>query len=152
VGLKWPNDLLTSGPDGGKLAGILAEFEPGAPEGTAVVLGIGLNLAVEEFPEGVAGASLHRLCGRQVAWEEALAALVEHLGTRMKELERGGISATVAAWRERAVGIGTHVVVTTPRGPVGGVVAGIDDDGALLLDTPGGTRERVLAGDVSLRR
>ena len=57
--LKWPNDVLAGG---GKLAGILAEVEPAAPgPGVAVVLGIGVNLRVDAFPEGVAGASLHRL-------------------------------------------------------------------------------------------
>lgn len=149
VGLKWPNDVLAE--DGGKLAGVLAEVEPAAPDGPAVVLGIGLNLAVDGFPPEVAGASLHRLCGRQVVWEEMLTALLPALAARMRELERGGVAATVGAWRQRAVGIGSRVTVHTPHGAIEGIAAGVDDDGALLVDSlDGGRRRRLLAGDVSL--
>ncbi|HET9051986.1 MAG TPA: biotin--[acetyl-CoA-carboxylase] ligase, partial [Candidatus Dormibacteraeota bacterium] len=42
--LKWPNDVL-AGP--GKLAGILAEVEPRGAPVPAVVLGIGVNVAVD---------------------------------------------------------------------------------------------------------
>jgi BirA family biotin operon repressor/biotin-[acetyl-CoA-carboxylase] ligase len=153
VGLKWPNDVLAA--DGGKLAGVLAEVEP-APAGAArarglaVVVGVGLNLTVDDFPPGVAGASLHRLAGRAVGWEEALAALLTALGARLAELREGGVAATVAAWRERAVGIGARVTVHTAHGPVEGDIAGIADDGALLLATAAGGEVRVLAGDVRL--
>ena len=59
VALKWPNDLLAtsrlpgSGPDDGKLAGILAEQADGA-----IVVGVGLNVgaAREELPEPRPGA------------------------------------------------------------------------------------------------
>ena len=40
--LKWPNDLLV---DGAKLAGVLAEAEFAGPALTAVVVGIGINVA-----------------------------------------------------------------------------------------------------------
>ena len=40
--LKWPNDLLL---DGAKLAGVLAEAEFAGPVPTAVVVGIGINVA-----------------------------------------------------------------------------------------------------------
>src|SRR5690606_21125731 len=40
--IKWPNDLL--GPDGRKVAGILAEMELGQGRVRYVVVGIGLNL------------------------------------------------------------------------------------------------------------
>jgi len=145
AGLKWPNDVLSA--EGGKLAGILTEVEPGAPAGMAVVVGVGLNLAMEAFPPGVVGASLHRLAGRAVGWEEALAALLTALGARLRELREGGVPATVAAWRRRAVWLGSAVLVHLPGGQVEGVAADVDDQGALLLDTPSG-RTRVLAGDV----
>jgi len=149
VGLKWPNDVLA--PGGGKLAGVLAEAEPRGRAGTtAVIAGVGLNLTVPEFPDGVAGASLDRLVGRPVSWEEALAALLVALGTRMAELRQGGVGATVAAWRARAVGLGGEVAVDTPGGRVHGRALDVDEDGALLVETAGGAVRRLLAGDVHL--
>lgn len=150
VGLKWPNDVLSTG--GGKLAGVLVEMEQGA-----AVAGVGVNLRVEEFPPGVAGVSLHHLVGRGEAspgWEEVLAALLSALGGRMRELRDGGVAATVAAWRPRAVGLGGAVRVETPGGVVSGVARDVADDGALLVEVEGGGGEvqRVLAGDVHLLR
>ncbi len=148
VGLKWPNDALA--PGGGKLAGILVEVEPGAGGRPGVIAGVGLNLAVEEFPPGVMGASLHRLAGEVVPWERALSALVGALGLRVRALIDGGVAATVAAWRERAVGLGEPVVVQTPGGRLEGEAAGVNDEGALLVRTADGELRRVLAGDVHL--
>jgi BirA family biotin operon repressor/biotin-[acetyl-CoA-carboxylase] ligase len=114
-----------------------------------VVLGVGLNLTVEAFPAGVAGASLHRLVGRRVGWEEALAELLTALGGRVRELEADGTAGIVAAWRERAVGLGTAVEAHTPHGVVRGIAVDVDSDGALLIDTGSGV-QRLLAGDVHL--
>jgi BirA family biotin operon repressor/biotin-[acetyl-CoA-carboxylase] ligase len=148
VGLKWPNDVLAEG--GGKLAGVLVEVEPRGGAGPAAVAGVGLNLAVDAFPEGVCGASLHQLAGRPVGWEEALAALLTPLGARCRSLYAGGVAATVASWRERAVGLGGAVAVETPAGLVEGNAVGVDDDGALLVARSDGEVVRLLAGDVHL--
>jgi len=149
VGLKWPNDVLVR--DGlGKLCGLLAEVEgAGRGEPVAVVLGIGLNLTVAEFPAGVHGDSLHRLAGREVGWEEALAALLDALGRRTAELVEGGAAATVAAWRRCALGLGAPVEAHTPAGVIRGTAQDVAPDGALLLDTGAGV-ERLVAGDVHL--
>jgi biotin-(acetyl-CoA carboxylase) ligase len=117
----------------------------------AVALGIGLNLAIEAFPAGVEGASLHTLLGRSVPWHEALAAVLRALGERLRELESGGIPATAAAWRDHAVGLGQKVTAHTPTGTIRGTALDIADDGALLIDTPQGIT-RLLAGDVHLER
>ena len=56
------------------------------------------------------------------------------------------------AWRARAAGLGGRVRATVRGGAqVEGVARDLDDDGALLVDTPGGT-VRVVAGDVHLLR
>ena len=44
--LKWPNDILLNGK---KLSGILCEYVPG----TAVIVGIGINLNQTCFPEDI---------------------------------------------------------------------------------------------------
>ncbi|TMD95290.1 MAG: hypothetical protein E6I76_10815 [Chloroflexi bacterium] len=134
---------------GGKLAGILAEVEPAAPgPGVAVVLGIGVNLRVDAFPEGVAGASLHRLLAPAPppSAEELLVVLLPALASRVRSLEGGGISALLPDWRARAVGLGGRVVAETPGGRVEGRALDIDSGGALLVETNAGT-VRLLAGD-----
>lgn len=153
--LRWPNDVLD--PDGAKLAGILAEVEPRAPAGEApaVVLGVGVNLSVEEFPPGVVATSVHRLVAPQSppAAPRLAADVLEALAARIDQLgQPDGIPALLAAWRRRAVGLGEPVVALTPRGELRGRAVDVAADGALLLDAGTGPPRRLVAADVHLVR
>lgn len=153
VALKWPNDVLAGSPPG-KLAGILAEVEPLAPRGPApaVVLGIGVNLSVADFPPGVRGASLHTLVAPQPPpdADDLLDALLVALGRRLERLQAGDLPGQLDEWRRRATGLGAAVTATAPGGPVSGVAVDIDAEGALLLDTADRGRVRLVAGEVHL--
>ncbi len=140
--LKWPNDVLA---DGGKLAGILAELEPGG----AVVLGLGLNLTVPAFPPGIPGVSLHTLSAVHVERDALLAAYLGHLARRLAQVEAGGIPAIRSEWTAVAAGLGGMVRAVIGDHTVAGTALGIDDDGALLVVTNRGT-ERLVAGEVHL--
>jgi BirA family biotin operon repressor/biotin-[acetyl-CoA-carboxylase] ligase len=147
--LKWPNDVLV---DGRKLAGILSEVAPGASDGSvAVALGIGINLTVEGFPDGVAGVSLHTLVDEAPDAETLLLALGGALRTRIAQVEAGALAAIVDDWRRHATGLGMTVTVTSPSGTFEGVAIDIADDGGLLVES-GGVVRHVLAGDVHLNR
>ena len=140
--LKWPNDVLAGG---GKLAGILAEVEPGG----GVILGVGVNLSVAEFPPDVPGVSLDRLAGARFGWDAVLATLLTELGRRLAEVEAGGLPRIRSDWTSRAAGLGEPIRAEVGASVVEGTAAGIDDDGALLVDA-GGVRVRLLAGEVHL--
>ncbi|GAC1338835.1 MAG: biotin--[acetyl-CoA-carboxylase] ligase [Candidatus Dormibacteria bacterium] len=146
AGLKWPNDVMVRG---AKLAGLLAEVEPAAQGPDAVVLGMGLNLQVETFPDEVRGISLHRVVAEPPAWDTLLAAWLGSLSVWLNRAERGEKDLLLDAWRRHAVGLGSAVRASTPGGTIHGVATGIDGDGALLVSTEGG-RVRLVAGDVHL--
>jgi BirA family transcriptional regulator, biotin operon repressor / biotin---[acetyl-CoA-carboxylase] ligase len=148
VRLKWPNDVLVHGR---KLAGILCEVEPTAGEDhcIAVALGLGVNLRVESFEDGVHGVSLHTLVATPPGAEELLMAWGAALTNRIAMLEQGGIGALLTDWRRHAVGLGGPVSVHTPAGMISGVAVGVDDEGGLLVESSGETH-RLLAGDVHL--
>jgi BirA family biotin operon repressor/biotin-[acetyl-CoA-carboxylase] ligase len=161
--LKWPNDVLAAdtrraadGPQRlGKLAGILAELEPRGADVPAVVLGIGLNVSVDRFPEGRVGASLHTLTAPAPPprREALLAALLLSL-RRRSDLVDGGAAGTAqlgADWEARAAGLGAAVVVSGAGGEVRGVALGLDGTGALRVRRADGDEVSVLAGDVLLR-
>ncbi|MFM8560934.1 MAG: biotin--[acetyl-CoA-carboxylase] ligase [Solirubrobacterales bacterium] len=142
--VKWPNDVVVAGEDGGlrKLAGILAEGRP--QEGWAV-LGIGLNVAVEleELPpelQGTAATLGLRPADVPEVRERVLAELDAVMGLQD--------AALLEAWRERDALLGREV----DAGPVAGVAAGVDGAGRLVLELEGGGQTALDAGEVHLRR
>ena len=62
----------------------------------------------------------------------------------------GGLPAVVPRWRALSVLDGRRVTVAAPGENFEGVCAGIDDDGALLVDPGEAPRRRLLAGDVTI--
>jgi BirA family biotin operon repressor/biotin-[acetyl-CoA-carboxylase] ligase len=164
VALKWPNDLVarrdtSAGVPGApawlKLGGILAESRVRGDAIEAVVVGVGLNidLAPDELPAGVAliATSLGALTGRSVSREDLLVALLARFAETLDALERGATAALVAAFRERTILLGESVTIDGGEGALTGVVRGIDDAGALLVERGDGTIVAVVAGEASLR-
>jgi BirA family transcriptional regulator, biotin operon repressor / biotin---[acetyl-CoA-carboxylase] ligase len=134
--IKWPNDVWI---EGRKVAGILVEARP--QEGWAV-LGIGLNVTTEEFPAELNATSL-RLSGVPIGVDEALAALVASLRTWLPR----SAEEILAAWRTRDALLGR--TVRWANGGREGVAAGVDDSGALIVETGDG-RVSLDAGEVHL--
>ena len=138
--LKWPNDLMLGD---GKLAGILLERS-----GSRVVAGFGVNLAAAPQIDGKKTASLAE---RVKLAPQAFAPLLAGSFARMLAAWRSSpTSAIVMAWMQRGHPIGTPLTVHDEGGkPREGVFAGLNDGGALMLETA----EELLivrAGDVSL--
>lgn len=139
--LKWPNDVLVSGR---KIAGILLESRLGAPAPVTIV-GIGINLEPASVPPDLADrATCVRLAGgRPGQREPLLAALLAAFDVWRARLEHGGFEPIRQRWLALAETIGRRVEIGETRG----VAAGLDADGALLVDVDGG-RERVVAGEI----
>jgi BirA family transcriptional regulator, biotin operon repressor / biotin---[acetyl-CoA-carboxylase] ligase len=136
--IKWPNDVWL---DHRKLAGILVE---GRPQQGWAVLGVGLNVSTTDFPEELRdSATSLRLAGIETDVETILDALLLSLDRWL----RAPHAAVLAAWRRRDAIRGETVRWTSGDG----TAAGIDDSGALLVDTEMG-RIALQAGEVHLVR
>lgn len=151
VGLKWPNDLYVTGPDGAaKLGGILVELAADR-RGIQVVIGIGINLrapAAEQLTQPAAG--LERL-GELPDRHPLLAALLSQLATTLDAFEQEGFAPLHEEWQRRHIWQG-HPVCLLEEGRIlaEGLCLGADGEGNLVLQTETGI-QRFLAGDVSLR-
>jgi BirA family biotin operon repressor/biotin-[acetyl-CoA-carboxylase] ligase len=136
--IKWPNDIWIGRR---KVAGILVEGRP--QEGWAV-LGIGVNVATREFPEELRDtATSLALAGEHTTAEHVLERLLVSLEAW---LERPG-AQVLDAWRSRDALSGAEI----RWGDASGRAAGVDESGALLVDTPTG-RVALDAGEVHLLR
>jgi BirA family biotin operon repressor/biotin-[acetyl-CoA-carboxylase] ligase len=151
VQLKWPNDLYAQGH---KLGGVLVELQ-GEPAGQGVaVIGLGINLhmpAAARAGIDQPWTDLHALLGDQSPGRNRLAAaLVVALARALPRFEREGFADFRDAWSTLDLFRDREVVLEGGARPVHGRAAGIDTDGALLIEQ-GGTLTRHLSGDVSLR-
>ena len=155
ISLKWPNDLVF---DDRKLGGILLELKAEAHGGAHVVVGVGLNVALptallptlSDWPRGA--IDLKTALGSEPPQRAVLAgALVNELAALLADYPTRGFAAYRTEWRSADFLRGRSVRLDEPTGGVLGTAVGIDADGALLVETEGGKRKRVVAGDVSVR-
>jgi len=145
VTCKWPNDVLISGR---KCAGILLETAtPPGGAGPRVVIGIGLNLANAPETAQYPTTAIERAWGIVVEPASALEVLARRLDHWRSVWQASGFSAVREAWMGLAHGIGQPVAVRLANREQSGMFAGIDDTGALRLETADGI-ETVSAGDV----
>lgn len=147
--VKWPNDVLVGGR---KIAGLLNELDAETEQIHYLVLGIGvnLNMQIEQFPEDLRypATSMMLECGRKVSRLDFVRCLLRHLDHLYAVYLSDGFPPVLAVWQQYFELVGRSVEVDLQNRRTIGKVAGLDSDGALLLDLPDGTRERVLAGDV----
>jgi BirA family transcriptional regulator, biotin operon repressor / biotin---[acetyl-CoA-carboxylase] ligase len=142
--LKWPNDVLAGQR---KLAGILLEAEA-VDDRLAVVVGIGTNVVAA--PEGtptpatsLAALGVH--VGAEELFSELSDAWAEFRG--IWDLGRG-FGEIRQLWLERAAGLGQPVAIHMGAATVEGMFDSIDENGCMIVRTPGGKRVPISAGDV----
>ncbi len=151
VELKWPNDLVH---DERKLGGILIELAGDALGPSVVAIGVGINV---QLPQSVLRAIAQPVTDlASIAPVPDRNSLIADIAAEMTAvLDRyasEGFGAFRAEWLRRHALRNLAVEILLPDGgAVHGVVAGVDDLGALLLKCDG-RRRRFVSGEVSVRR
>ncbi|MDE1942952.1 MAG: biotin--[acetyl-CoA-carboxylase] ligase [Betaproteobacteria bacterium] len=151
LALKWPNDLQRHGR---KIAGILVELAEGTAQGATAVIGIGLNVKLDEpLADSLPNPAfdLRDELGHTPRRNEVLAAVLRHLLPVLRQFDAEGFAPFQEEWLSRSAHRERTIRLTLPNNRVEiGLCAGLTADGALLLKQG----ERItpfLAGDVSLR-
>lgn len=151
AGIKWPNDIVANGK---KVCGILTEMSVERDFIHHVVIGVGINVGLQEFaPELAATAtSLQAECGRKVP-KAVLVANIMKAFEKHYEVFRGkaDLSGLIGSYNEMLVNRDREVRVLDPKGEYSGIARGINEVGELLVELPDGRVEKVYAGEVSVR-
>jgi len=151
--IKWPNDILLSGR---KIAGLLNEIKSETDRIHFIILGIGVNLNVDEkmFPKEIRSiaTSMKREMGQAVSRKDFLALLLKELEKWYTVFLKEGGTVILNSWRERAQIKGRQIKMTSFGETIAGRAIDVDSDGALIIETKHGERKRVVAGDVEYRR
>jgi BirA family biotin operon repressor/biotin-[acetyl-CoA-carboxylase] ligase len=148
--IKWPNDVLLGGR---KVAGVLTELEAETERVRFVIVGIGVNLnaARSDFPPELQSKATSLLLASGAPVDRAAFAgrLLGALDGLYATFLRGGFAALRPRYEELHCLTGRRVTIEG-KPPVAGTVRGIDDSGALLVESAG-TVQRVISGEVTLR-
>ena len=92
--------------------------------------------------------SLSVLAGKSVSREDFLRRLLQDLDRCYGILEETGFAALAPRWDARFGLRGRRVRVEMTDRTIIGRAIGIDADGALIIESPDGRRQRIVAGDV----
>jgi BirA family transcriptional regulator, biotin operon repressor / biotin---[acetyl-CoA-carboxylase] ligase len=151
VSVKWPNDILVGGK---KIAGILTEMRLAGDRIDHIVIGMGVNVntpAESLPPEIVAIAtSLCAVTGRTFPRAGMLRTYLEKLEGWYALFRERRFEPIRERWLEIARIIGKQVKIAGVDRTYEGEVVDIDPTGFLILKSPDGNVERILAGDVSM--
>jgi len=151
IGLKWPNDLMWGGR---KLGGVLLEVAGEATGPCHVVVGVGLNLAMDEalaHEIDQPWVDLREAAPRALPRNAVTAAVAGEVLLALDAFAEAGLAPSLPAWRERDVLRGEPVRLTLGERVVDGVARGVDDNGCLLVEGREGL-QRFSVGEASLRR
>lgn len=151
AGIKWPNDIVA---DGKKLCGILTEMSTEMEYIRYVVIGIGINVSMKEFPEELSqkATSLELCLGHPVKRAPLIDACMKAFEECYeKYLQTLDLSLLQEEYNHKLVNVGREVTVLTPAGDYNGISHGINREGELIVELPDGEIRNVVSGEVSVR-
>lgn len=150
AGIKWPNDIVMNGK---KVCGILTEMSAQFDYVNHIVIGIGINVHNDVFPEEIS----HMATSLYLETKEHFnrAALIEEIWEQFEHyyavfLETEDLSGLVKEYNAHLVNMHQSVKVLDPKEPFEGKAMGINLRGELIVDT-WESRKLVSAGEVSVR-
>ena len=151
VQIKWPNDVIINGK---KLAGILTEMSSQIDYIDHVVIGVGINVNMTEFPDNIrkTATSLRIEAGHKVKRAPLIAAVMRRFEENYEIfLRTGDMSGLAEKYSRMLVNIGREVLVIGAKEQYKAYALWIDRDGELLVRREDGVEEKVYAGEVSVR-
>ncbi len=149
IKLKWPNDLYYQDK---KLAGILVEMSGQAGGAADLVIGLGLNINMPESIEGIdqPWTSLSSVSDKLPSKNELAATLINKCSEALSDYEHNGMQGFITRWERLDNFLNRPAKLIMGNREIEGTVRGINEQGAILLETDRGV-ESFIGGEISLR-
>ena len=149
--IKWPNDIVVNGK---KVCGILTEMNAQFDYINHIVVGIGINVHNESFPEEIsqmASSLMIEAGGKRFHRAQIIAETMSYFEQYYDIfLKTQDLSALVREYDKLLVNRNKSVRVLDPKEPFDGKAMGITPKGELIVDT-WESRKLVSSGEVSVR-
>jgi len=142
--IKWVNDVFV---DDKKICGILTEaitnFEEGIVE--SVIIGIGINISTDDFPDDVEGAGC---LNADVNRNELIAAVTD----RLVNITLGDYKSFIDYYRSHSLVIGEKIKFIQNGRVTPATALEIDETGGLVVQLDSGETTVLRSGEISVRR
>lgn len=151
VGIKWPNDIII---DNKKVCGILTEMNAELNNINYVIVGIGINVNIDEFPEEISNiaTSLKRIVGKDVSRKDIVINIVKEFEKLYYDfINTGSLDRTVEICKEKSVTLGKVVKIINKKETIIAKAIDITENGELVIKKDDGEIINVISGEVSVR-
>lgn len=150
-GIKWPNDLIVNGK---KVCGILTELSAQMDELNYIVVGLGINVNMEEFPDDLKdkATSLQIETGKRIYRAPLAAKVLEYFEKYYEQfIQTEDLSTFKDEYNHLLVHMNQKIRVIRGSKETIYTSHGINERGELLAETASGKIESILSGEVSVR-
>lgn len=151
AGIKWPNDIVLNKK---KICGILTEMSAEIDYINHVVIGVGINVNTEDFPEEIKkiATSLFIETGKKWKRSEFIAAVMKYFEEYYEIfLKTQNLKMLQEIYNGFLVNKDSQVRVLEPGNEFDGWALGINETGELLVRKADGEITEIYAGEVSVR-
>lgn len=149
--IKWPNDIVI---DGKKICGILTEMSTVGGKIDYVIMGIGINVNMVEFPEDLKdkATSLKLELGKDMDRSKITALFLNNFEKLYSSFNSTkDLSEVMRICREGSVLIGREVRIVDGSTEFKCDVIDISEDGELIVRMKDGKIKNICSGEVSVR-
>ncbi|CAN0602535.1 unnamed protein product, partial [Ectocarpus sp. 12 AP-2014] len=149
LGLKWPNDVYCGGK---KLAGVLIELQGDLAGTVTAIIGVGVNVRLPSIAADTIEQAWTDLStvAEPVSRNVLVGRYLNRLLPALDAYGRDGFADWRERWQELDIYADQPVVIHSGDRRITGTARGVDENGALLLETAAGVSS-FHGGEVSLR-
>ena len=151
VQIKWPNDIVCNGK---KLCGILTEMKKLSDGSYGVVIGMGINVNTESFPQELLNkaTSVYIETGKKSCRADLVAAVIDNFSNDYKSfLQTQDLSLLLREYSHLSATVGKPVRVMDLKGEYTATAISVGSDGCLLVQCEDGQTKKILGDEVSVR-
>ncbi|PYZ94540.1 biotin--[acetyl-CoA-carboxylase] ligase [Salipaludibacillus keqinensis] len=149
IDIKWPNDLLVNGK---KICGILTELQADPDRIKSVIIGIGVNVNHEHFPQEITdiATSLKKESGKNFDRAELITDILDEFSWLYEAYLTNGFSLIKPLWEAHSLSIGKKVIARRAKDSLVGIALGINENGVLLLQDETGHVHEIYSADIEI--
>ena len=148
--IKWPNDIYLNGK---KICGILTEMKTEMNNLSFIIIGIGMNVINEAFPEEIknTASSIFLETGKKVEKIVVAAKILNNFEILYNEFIKGNFKTSLDICRKKSYVLGKEISLIENGNITKATALDLGSEGELVVRYEDGRTENVISGEISVR-